>query len=695
MSTRKPQKPIVTRQQQPVKVAAAQPKPSTGIKPAFSVSDYLPLLIVLAVTALAFYPTLDNGFVNWDDEPNLLENKQVMAPFSIANTIAIFTSTVIGNYNPLPIFTFHLEYQLVQFKPFLYHFNNLWLHLACVFLVFRIMRKLGLSSMAAMFVALLFGIHPMRVESVAWVTERKDVLFAVFFLGAIDVYIRQLQNPRPAARYWMLIIPLTILALLAKIQAVALPLAMLSIDYLLRRPLSLKLIWEKWIFWLLSFVVGALGVYFLRVNESISSDDPTGFNIVDRLFIGSYSYIVYLMKWIFPWKMSPLYPYPEKLDQLFYASTLPLAGVAILSLIAFKRDWRPLLFGILFFTFNVMFMLQIVGAGQGFIADRFTYIPYLGLFYLTGVLFDWVAANRPTMKTALQGSLIAYLFVFGLLTMKQCGIWKSGDLLWGHVLNYYQNVSTPWNNRAQIYRKNGDSLREQGKNQEAFVADSLALFDLGKSLSLKANVEAYNSRGKILFSRGDIAGAFSDYTNAVILDSVNVSKGEKAKKSAISEILINRAAVWGMQGKGHLANKEYDQALGKFNLAIADATKGLSMSDTANWLGYRNRYLAFMDLGQLEKALQDQDSVIVHRAWDATAYFDKGVTLLSLKRGTEAIDYMTQAINKLQPNSGQLPGFYRERAKAFYQLGDKAKAKADAIEAQRRGAPDIPAIFLE
>ena len=691
MSTRKPQKPITARPQA-VKIAA-KPTPTSGVS-TFSATDYLPLLLTLVVTALAFYPSLSNGFVNWDDEPNLLENKLVMAPFSIANTIAIFTGTVIGNYNPLPIFTFHLEYQLVKFEPFLYHFNNLLLHLVCVFLTFRIMRKLGLSSMAAMFVALFFGIHPMRVESVAWVTERKDVLFAAFFLGALDVYIRQLQNPRPAARYWMLIIPLSMLALFAKIQAVALPLAMLSIDYLLRRPLTLKLVWEKWMFWLMSFAIGALGIYFLRVNESISSDDPTGFGFVDRLFIGSFSYIIYLIKWIIPWKMSPLYPYPEKLDQWFYTSTLPLAGVAILSWVAFRRDWRHLLFAILFFTFNVMFMLQIVGAGQGFLADRFTYIPYLGLFYLSGVLFDWVTVNKPTMKSLVQGSLIAYLSIFGLVTMKQCNIWKSGDLLWGHVLHYYKNVSTPWNNRAQIYRKNGDALREAGKIPEAIVADSLALFDLGESLKLKANVEAYNSRGKILFSRGDIAGAFSDYTNAIILDSVNVSKGEKAKKSAISEILINRAAVWGMQGKAHIQNKDFDAALAKFNLAITDATKGMAMSDTSTWLGYRNRYLAFMDIGQLDKALADQDSVIKLRSFDATAFFDKGVVLLNLKRGPEAIDFMTRAITMLPPTSGQLPGFYRERAKAYYQMGDTVRAKTDAIEAQRRGAPDVPKILL-
>ena len=139
------------------------------------------------------------------------------------------TGTVIGNYNPLPIFTFAIEKALVGFEnPFLFHLDNLLLHLLCVFLVYRILLLMGASNIAAALGALLFGIHPMRVESVAWVTERKDVLFGVFYLGAMLTYIKYLIGKRKQKSLFWITFLLFFISLFAKIQAVVLPLSLLA-----------------------------------------------------------------------------------------------------------------------------------------------------------------------------------------------------------------------------------------------------------------------------------------------------------------------------------------------------------------------------------------------------------------------------------------------------------------------------------
>ena len=199
----------------------------TSISATSKSSIWLPLLATLAITFFAFTSSLNNQFVNWDDEVNIVENENT-SRLDWQHVKAIFTSDVIGNYNPLPILTLAIERHFVGLEgTWLYHWTNLFLHLFCVYFVFRIAKQLGLSVWAAAFCALFFGIHPMRVESVAWVTERKDVLFAAFYLPALYLYIKYVQEPENRKKYYIYMIILFVFALLSKVQAVALPLSML------------------------------------------------------------------------------------------------------------------------------------------------------------------------------------------------------------------------------------------------------------------------------------------------------------------------------------------------------------------------------------------------------------------------------------------------------------------------------------
>ena len=161
--------------------------------------------------------------------------------------------------------------------PTVYHVNNVLLHLVCVFFIFRIFRSLNLSSLAAGAGALLFGIHPMRVESVAWVTERKDVLFGAFFLAALWFYIQYVKTGY-VKKYFYAALGLFIFALFAKIQAVSLPLTMLLVDYYFKRPLKIKLVIEKWAFFGLSLLIGLVGIYFLKDEGSIN--DTTTYTFI-------------------------------------------------------------------------------------------------------------------------------------------------------------------------------------------------------------------------------------------------------------------------------------------------------------------------------------------------------------------------------------------------------------------------------
>jgi tetratricopeptide (TPR) repeat protein len=595
--------------------------------------------IVLLITFIAFLPSLQNGFVNWDDDVNVLQNKDILA-LDLPHLKAIFTHDVIGNYNPLPILTFALEYHFVQFEPYLYHIDNLLLHLVCTLFAFLFLRSLGLSSIASALAAILFGIHPMRVESVAWVTERKDVLFGVFYMCALWLYVKWCRNENKSPLLYIGIMLLFMLSLFSKIQAVSLPLSMLAIDYFFNRSFTWKVLLEKLPFFLLSLAFGILGIYMLKENKSLV--DHTLYPFYGRLAIGAFSLLVYLVKWVVPFEMLPLYAYPLKLSWYIYASFLPALLFLFLIWKWHKQQKRALVFGLVFFLFNVMFMLQILGAGQGYLADRFTYIPYLGLFFVMGYAYDFWKNNH-TLKLILPAISVLYLFVMFIVCKKQIEIWKDGEALWTRVIESSQRAPLPFVNRAIFYRDKGFPDR--------------AMLDFQQAITLKPQASTYNSIGKLYFDKGDTTNALLFYNKAISLDST------------IAEILINRAVVFG--------------ASGKYDIALRDFNKGLALEPN-NVNGYFNRSLLFTITGQYEKAIADHTACLNLDSSKTELYYERGNCKLGLKRYQEAIQDISIAIQRSPKGI-----YYQERAIAYYSLGEKEKAKNDVSTAIRMGQ-DVP-----
>lgn len=611
---------------------------------------FVPALLILLITAIAFSPSLNNQFVNWDDDVNVLENENLQE-FSMENIKKIFsyeTGTIIGNYNPLPIFTFLVDKELLgghdgqNYKPWIFHFNNLLLHLFCVFMVYRIMLLLNLSREAAIIAALLFGIHPMRVESVAWVTERKDVLLGAFYFSAIFTYIKSLKVPEKKSYYLGITLVLFVFALFAKIQAVALPLSMLAIDYYFKRPLEFKLILEKWPYWLLSLAFGLAGIYFLASEGSIDpSSEVTSYGIHDRLAVGAFSYCIYLIKFVFPYEMSPLYPYVAKLTWYYWLclGLIPVIGFGLFKM--YQKKQYEVIFAFAFFTFNVMFLLQILGAGQGLKADRFTYIPYMGLFFLVGWGYDTWRKKNPGHTMFLNIGMGIYLLLFAGMTFQQCKIWENGGTLWTHVLKYYDRSTLPWGNRARYYR-------ETEKNAAKAEAD------YKKAISIQGSSELHNSLGKTYFDSGRTDLAIAEYTKAINM------------KDPEAEFFVNRGAAYGSKGN--------------LNASLEDLNSGIAIDpEFAN--AYLNRSLVHNSLQEYEKALADHDKYLNLKPYNADIWYEKGITHHRLGNPTEAIKSLSRAIELKNTQ----PVFYVERGKIYLNSGNKAQALLDFQQAQRMG----------
>lgn len=594
------------------------------------------LAAALLITFACFFNTTNNDFVNWDDDRNFYENELVISANSEnfwSNSSKIFSTTVIGNYNPLTIWTFAVEKQVFGLdNPGKWHGTNVFLHLLCVFFVFRVCLLLGLSWPGALVVSLLFGIHPMRVESVAWVTERKDVLFGLFYLWALYIYVKGKLSGKVKH---VLILLLFALSLFSKIQAVILPLSMLAIDFYLSGKITKKDIIQKAPYFVLSILFGVLGVVFLKDQGSLES--AATYPGWQRVFVGSYSYLIYLIKAIVPFKLSPLYPYAPSMPAYFYPTIVMGPAVLYALYYTYKNDLRIWFFGLSFFTVNIMFLLQILGAGQGFLADRFTYIAYFGLFFIAGYFVDKYLKTHASRKMAVMVAIALPVVAFGYMTIQQNGVWKNSETLWSHVLKYYENSTLPYGNRANY-------LRSQGRTQEA-------LADYSKTISLKPDGEqAYNSRARLYFdiakSNETLLLALNDYNKAIQIDPTN------------GEFYVNRGAT--------------HARLGDINSAIADMDKGLTYNPD-HAVGYLNRFVMHNGQGNYAAALIDAEKYITFKPYEANMWYEKGRLLRTLNRGEEALVAYSRAI-KINNANGL---YFYERGRTLYFMGRSAEAKQD------------------
>jgi tetratricopeptide (TPR) repeat protein len=251
----------------------------------------------------------------------------------------------------------------------------------------------------------------------------------------------------------LIIISSFILALLSKIQAVFLPLSMLLVDYYFDRRLNMKLVYEKWLYFLLSLITGIVGTNFLKVHGTLEVLNAVP--VFKRILFGSYSYIVYIIKSVVPFEMVPLYPFPETISWAFYLCIAAVLSILGLTYYFFCNKKKAFVFGLLFFTFNIILLLQIRAIGAAFLADRYTYIAYFGLFFIYAYGLQFVLEKYGQFEKLIYLSALLILVVLGYVNYEQNKIWKNGETLWSHTLKYYNQVPFAWEKRANYYSNKG------------------------------------------------------------------------------------------------------------------------------------------------------------------------------------------------------------------------------------------------
>jgi tetratricopeptide (TPR) repeat protein len=629
---------------------AKPPFTSKGVipqKPIYLTSKILIPLIVILVS-ISYLPLLNADFIpTWDDNVYITDN-QLIKSLSFQNLKNIFTTPVGGSYVPLPILTFAIEYHFWGLNPLPYHINNLLLHVLGVLLVFQILCHLNLKTPFAAAAALLYGIHPMAVESVAWVTERKDLLYSGFYFGSVWLYLIYIKTNQK--RKFLLVGSLLLftLSLFSKIQAVSLPLILIAIDYYFERPLKANLVLEKIPYFILSLFFGVAGLFLLKDVGALNVNEM--FSLTERFFFGAYALSAYLLKFFVPITLSAMHPYPissgNSLPLIYYLSPILifLIGFAVYRT---SLKTRAAVFGTLFFFFSIVFMLQVLGAGQGFLADRFTKVPYFGLVFIVGWGLEKLQTKFRAWMPAIWIVFLVYTLILSVSTYNRCKVWKNGETLWTDVINKYPNKDArPYGCRGLYY---------QTKNE-----NDKALSDMNISLELDKNdLELTIMRGNIFFEKGMDEQAYQDYIHVV------------KRKTEDPLALGNLGAIYVRKSQ--------------FDSAIIYLSKSIEF-DSSLAITYANRAVALNQLGKTIESIEDFKSYLVLKPNDEKVLASIAIAYQSLGRYQESIEWIGKAIIE-KPDFGN---YYYIRSQIYNIMNQKDLALADALKARTLGTEISP-----
>lgn len=424
------------------------------------------LCLLIAVLTLVVYNSVTrNAFVNVDDDRYITGNPHVHEGLVWKTMVWAFTSYDEANWHPLTWISHALDYQLFGMNPAGAHYMNVLLHAASAILLFLLLQAATGYAWRSLMVALLFALHPLNVESVAWASERKNVLSLLFFLAALHVYRKYAASPS-APRYASVAL-LFALGLMAKPQIITFPFVLLLWDFWPLRRMDpgntpartfSALVVEKIPLFALSAISAAITLQAQSAGGAVRS--AVEYSFLVRLSNALVAYAAYLWKAIWPVHLAAMYPHPG--DSLpgwqIAVSAFVLAALTALALMGRKHRYLPV--GWFWFLGTLVPMIGLVQVGSQAMADRYAYLPLIGIFFAAvwGIA-DWAATRQITPRT-LAVPAIAAILALGILTYRQVSYWHDSETLWTHAL--------------QVTRRNyiaedslGGALAGQGRVEEA------------------------------------------------------------------------------------------------------------------------------------------------------------------------------------------------------------------------------------
>lgn len=677
---------------------------------------------LLALIWIVFGQTLHFGFVNYDDNRYVYDQPAINRGFTAAGLAQAFTRPLVENWHPLTSMSLMLDAQIFGEHAIGYHLTNLLLHSATVLALFFLLRRLTGAFWRSAIVAALFAIHPLHVESVAWISERKDVLSGFFFvltLGAYEIYAR-----KPSVLRYLAVFVLLALGLMSKAMLVTVPCLLLLLDYWPlarhRRQNWIRLAAEKLPLLLLVFVICAVTVFAQK--PALTSVEQLPF--LWRANNAVVSYLTYLWQIVWPARLAVFYPHPENRLALWQVSGAGLF-LALVSLIAFLwRKRRPyFLVGWLWFLGMLVPVIGLVQVGMQAHADRYAYLPSIGLFVAIVWSIGQMLDGKSVLRTVVEWISVVLLGVLTLQARRQTSVWQNSESLWRHTLA----VTAP---SSIAHQALGEILLEKNRLAEATN-------EFQAALRLNPNsAYARNDLGVAFFKAGDLSGAIDMLRSAVQLNpshptvhfnlgNVYLDRGDLA--AAIAEFQeqirshpddasahFNLANTYLRQEHFSPAIAEYETALRlkpndasiHNNFAAALLRAGRTVDAETEWkrslqlrpgnLDARNNLgVLLVQRGQFAEAIAQWEEALRLEPDNATAQSNLAWVLATTpdrpqRNGALAVQLIAHSIAR----AGQTnPGLLRIQAAAQAAAGDFAQATVTAQAgfdlAQRNNLPEM------
>lgn len=618
-----------------VKVVKAKQNDKSLKKPARNKNRSYLVLASLALAIVTFWVyqgALDNDFVDWDDYAYVVENDLVratndMAEFTaikgnknkiISSTVGEYTTTlgdvfsrvVSLNYHPLTMLTMRWNNnacpsctQGISARPFILW--NIILHIINSILVLLLIYWMSKKNLlASIVVAAIFALHPMHVESVAWVSERKDVLYTLFFLSGLLAYSKYLS--KPGNKWLALSLGLFILACLSKAMAVVFPLAMLLLYYWndkskdgitsLKNTLKPSSIAHILPFFAVSIFFGLMassvqsggnfGGLVTVTSSSVAINSFDTFSILQRFQFACYGFLEYIIRFFIPTDLGTFYPYPDQptYDGSLFFKIAPFIIFAILGItLASLKYTKSIATGIGFYLVTVILVLQFVSVGAVIMADRYTYLPYIGFAFMLVMLVQEFAPEK-TQKPV-YSLMLAFTLFLTTKTIPQIETWQDSESLWTNVIELHtldgnilqQNMEQPLSIRGNFYGKKSEKATDEKQRIELI---NKAFEDFEKAAQLGSRrPDVYEGMGNTHGMRGNYKEALKSYSIALELDQ---KKGSTYFNRGVTNSLL----------------RDHQNAIKDYTLAIKHAPQQAPMAHV-------NRGISYVELNQRENAIAD------------------------------------------------------------------------------------------
>jgi tetratricopeptide (TPR) repeat protein len=571
---------------------------------------YLALVII---TLTVFWQTHRFKFTNYDDDKYVSENIHISTGLKWNNIAWVLTNEHVGNWHPLTGLSHMLDCQLFGLNSGRHHLVNLLFHIANTLLLFIVLKQITGAAWKSAFVSTLFAIHPLHVESVAWIAERKDVLSAFFWILTMVAYSRYVKNPK-VGRY-ILTIVLFALGLMSKPMVVTLPFVLLLLDYWPLNRLDVRnrrqiynLFVEKTPFFVLS---AASSIITFLVQRSAGAMDTTHhLPLMSRLANAVVSYMLYTVKMVWPTRLAVFYPHPgNKLPhwQVVVAG-VSLAAITI-CVICFAAKHKYLLVGWFWYLGTLVPVIGLVQVGAQAMADRYTYIPLIGLFIIAGWGAEDLLQNWKYRRIALAILSAAIISISSVCTFVQTSYWYDSRTLFEHALKVTTGNYIACDHLAL-------ALVGQNKPEEAIDLFHLALqFDPGYA-------EAY-------CNLGGAYGKLGRYT-----EQIEACKKAIKIKPDYAQAYSNLGAAYGQLGR-------YEEEM--------EACKKAVQIEPNLASAYYNLGIACGNLKRYQEAIEAYKQVVRIKPDDSQAYCNLGDTYGILNRVHDAIEVYKQAV-RIKPD---------------------------------------------